>query len=48
VAAAATGLADPVALIDARRREPLRRLREVRRLAQASGQVKSRGEPWPT
>jgi DNA-binding PadR family transcriptional regulator len=34
VAAAAAGLADPVALIDAQRRELLRRLREVQRLAQ--------------
>jgi len=33
VAAAATGLADPVALIDAQRRELLRRLRDVQRLA---------------
>jgi DNA-binding PadR family transcriptional regulator len=32
-AAAATGLADPVALIDAQRRELLRRLNEVQRLA---------------
>jgi DNA-binding PadR family transcriptional regulator len=35
VAAAGTGLADPVALIDAQRRELLRRLREVQRLAEA-------------
>ena len=35
VAAAATGLADPVALIDAQRRELLRRLREVQRLAES-------------
>ncbi|GAA4707782.1 PadR family transcriptional regulator [Phytohabitans rumicis] len=35
VAAAATGLADPVALIDAQRRDLLRRLREVQRIAQA-------------
>jgi DNA-binding PadR family transcriptional regulator len=35
VAAAATGLADPVALIDAQRRDLLRRLREVQRLAVA-------------
>jgi len=35
VAASATGLADPVALIDAQRRDLLRRLREVQRLAQA-------------
>jgi hypothetical protein len=34
VAAAATGLADPIALIDAQRRDLLRRLREVQRLAQ--------------
>lgn len=34
VAAAATGLADPVALIDAQRRELLRRLRDVQRLAE--------------
>jgi DNA-binding PadR family transcriptional regulator len=34
VAAAATGLADPVALIDAQRRDLLRRLRDVQRLAQ--------------
>jgi DNA-binding PadR family transcriptional regulator len=34
VAAAATGLADPLALIDAQRRELLRRLREVQRIAQ--------------
>lgn len=33
VAAAETGLADPVALIDAQRRSLLRRLREVQRLA---------------
>lgn len=35
VAAAATGLADPVALIDAQRRELLRRLRDVQRLAES-------------
>jgi len=35
VAAAGTGLADPVALIDAQRRELMRRLREVQRLAEA-------------
>ena len=35
VAAAATGLADPVALIDAQRNELLRRLREVQQLAMA-------------
>jgi Virulence activator alpha C-term len=35
VAAAATGLADPIALIDAQRRELLRQLREVQRLAAA-------------
>jgi DNA-binding PadR family transcriptional regulator len=35
VAAAGTGLADPVALIDAQRRELLRRLREVQRLVEA-------------
>ncbi|HET6949675.1 MAG TPA: PadR family transcriptional regulator [Acidimicrobiales bacterium] len=35
VAAARTGLADPVALIDAQRRELMRRLREVQRLAQS-------------
>jgi DNA-binding PadR family transcriptional regulator len=35
VAAAGTGLADPVVLIDAQRRELLRRLREVQRLAEA-------------
>ncbi|HZN75055.1 MAG TPA: PadR family transcriptional regulator [Micromonosporaceae bacterium] len=34
VAAAATGLADPLALIDAQRRELLRRLRDVQRVAQ--------------
>jgi DNA-binding PadR family transcriptional regulator len=34
VAAAATGLADPVALIDAQRRDLLRRLREVQRLGE--------------
>jgi DNA-binding PadR family transcriptional regulator len=34
VAAAATGLADPIALIDAQRRDLLRRLRDVQRLAQ--------------
>jgi DNA-binding PadR family transcriptional regulator len=34
VAAAATGLADPVALIDAQRRDLLRRLRDVQRLSQ--------------
>ncbi len=34
VAAAATGLADPVALIDAQRRELLRRLRDIQKLAQ--------------
>jgi DNA-binding PadR family transcriptional regulator len=33
-AAAATGLADPLALIDAQRRELLRRLRELQRLAE--------------
>lgn len=33
VAAAATGLADPIALIDAQRRDLLRRLRDVQRLA---------------
>jgi DNA-binding PadR family transcriptional regulator len=33
VAAAATGLADPVALVDAQRRDLLRRLREVQRIA---------------
>jgi DNA-binding PadR family transcriptional regulator len=33
VAAAMTGLADPVALIDAQRRDLLRRLRDVQRLA---------------
>ena len=32
VAAAATGLADPIALIDAQRRDLLRRLRDVQRL----------------
>jgi DNA-binding PadR family transcriptional regulator len=39
MAAAATGLADPVALIDAQRRELLRRLRQVEQLAreEASG-----------
>jgi DNA-binding PadR family transcriptional regulator len=36
VAAAGTGLADPVALIDAQRRELLRRLREVQRLSESS------------
>jgi hypothetical protein len=35
VAAAGTGLADPVALIDAQRRELLRRLRDVQRLAES-------------
>jgi DNA-binding PadR family transcriptional regulator len=35
VAAAGTGLADPVALIDAQRRELMRRLREVQRLAES-------------
>jgi DNA-binding PadR family transcriptional regulator len=35
VAAAGTGLADPVALIDGQRRELLRRLREVQRLAES-------------
>jgi DNA-binding PadR family transcriptional regulator len=35
VAAAVTGLADPVALVDAERRELLRELREVQRLAAA-------------
>lgn len=35
VAAAGTGLADPVALIDAQRRELLRRLGEVQRLAES-------------
>jgi DNA-binding PadR family transcriptional regulator len=35
VAAATTGLADPVALIDAQRRELLRQLREVQRLPSA-------------
>ena len=34
VAAAATGLADPIALIDAQRRDLLRRLRDVQQLAQ--------------
>ncbi len=34
VAAGATGLADPMALIDAQRRDILRRLRDVQRLAQ--------------
>jgi len=34
VAAAVTGLADPIALIDAQRRDLLRRLRDVQRLAQ--------------
>jgi DNA-binding PadR family transcriptional regulator len=34
VAAEATGLADPMALIDAQRRDLLRRLRDVQRLAQ--------------
>ncbi|HKO33066.1 MAG TPA: PadR family transcriptional regulator [Candidatus Limnocylindria bacterium] len=34
VAAAATGLADPIALIDAQRRDLLRRLRDVQELAQ--------------
>jgi DNA-binding PadR family transcriptional regulator len=34
VAAAATGLADPVALIDVQRRDLLRRLREVQRLSE--------------
>jgi DNA-binding PadR family transcriptional regulator len=33
VTAAATGLADPIALIDAQRRDLLRRLRDVQRLA---------------
>ncbi len=33
VAAATTGLADPIALIDAQRRDLLRRLRDVQRLA---------------
>ncbi|MGH8824090.1 MAG: PadR family transcriptional regulator [Jiangellaceae bacterium] len=33
VAAVATGLADPIALIDAQRRELLRRLKDVQRLA---------------
>ena len=36
VAAAATGLADPVTLIDAQRRELLRRLRDVQRLLDAA------------
>ena len=35
VAAAGTGVADPVALIDAQRRELMRRLREVQRLAES-------------
>lgn len=35
VAAAGTGLADPVALIDGQRRELLRRLREVQRLIES-------------
>ena len=35
VAAAGTGLADPVALIDAQRRELMRRLREIQRLAES-------------
>jgi DNA-binding PadR family transcriptional regulator len=35
VAAAGTGLADPVMLIDAQRRELLRRLRDVQRLAES-------------
>ena len=35
VAAAGTGLADPVALIDAQRRELMRRLRDVQRLAES-------------
>jgi DNA-binding PadR family transcriptional regulator len=35
VAAAATGLADPVTLVDAQRRELLRRLTEVQRIGQA-------------
>ena len=35
VAAAGTGLADPVALIDAQRRELMRQLREVQRLAES-------------
>ena len=34
VAAATTGLADPIALIDAQRRDLLRRLRDVQQLAQ--------------
>jgi DNA-binding PadR family transcriptional regulator len=37
VAAAATGLADPVALVDAQRRELLRRLSDVQRLAADRG-----------
>jgi hypothetical protein len=35
VAAAGTGLADPMALIDAQRRELMRRLREVQGLAES-------------
>src|SRR5215510_10778547 len=35
MAAAATGLADPVALVDAQRRELLRRLRRIQQLARA-------------
>jgi DNA-binding PadR family transcriptional regulator len=35
VAAAGTGLADPVAMIDAQRRELLRQLRDVQRLAES-------------
>ena len=35
VAAAAAGLADPVGLVDAQRRELLRRLRDVQRAAMA-------------
>ncbi len=43
VAAARTGLADPVALIDAQRRELLRRLREVQRLVESHGGVDDDG-----
>jgi hypothetical protein len=35
IAAAAAGLADPVAIVDAQRRELLRRLRDVQRAALA-------------
>lgn len=39
VAAAATGLADPIALVDAQRRELLRQLRHVQELAAEARQV---------